>query len=401
VTAEEPPEAPALEKERELVAVENLARTEALAVWARRRAGGAPDAQVLVLAGRGLPGAAALAAARHLSNYGLAPRTLLCGPAHRFSAAAALQKGILAAMGVRTPEAGPGELAASVAALGPGDELLDGSGDPAAPGVEGELARAARGATRAGRVARLEPRPDYQPPAPGRTDVVFSPEARPCTREDSRLYDSVAISRFGIPGLVLMENAGWRTAREAWAMLGWAPGEVLVLAGAGNNGGDGLVAARHLALWGARVEVLLVASREKVLDDARTNLELAEASGLRIREAPTAAAVDSALAELLPRAALVVDALLGTGLSGRVRGAIERAIELVNAAGRRVLAVDIPSGLDANTGEVLGCAIRAERTVTFGFPKAGFFRANGPALAGELAVADISLPRELWLPPPA
>ena len=189
-------------------------------------------------------------------------------------------------------------------------------------------------------------------------------------------------------------------------MLGFrASGAVLVLAGAGNNGGDGFVIARHLAGWGVDVRCILVAEREKVMDDAKTNLELAEAAGVEVRVAPLPEAVDALLPEALDKldklggrdgGGLVVDALLGTGLSGRVRGAPARAIEILDERRPRLLAIDTPSGLDANTGEVLGAATTAERTVTFAFPKLGFTLGEGPARAGEVVVADISMPRELW-----
>lgn len=380
---------------RELVATENLARTEALAAFGRISGRGG---SVLVLAGRSPTGAAALAAARHLWNYSVPVRVLLCAPEHRLCELARLQLKILQAMGLRIPEATPADIPAAAAPLGPQGLLLDGTGDPSAEGTEGEFARAARAISGAFSTVQLTPPAGYRCPVPGPSDPIFTPETCARSREEVRLYDSIAIERFGIPGLVLMENAGWRVAREAWAMLGYSPPAepILVLAGAGNNGGDGLVAARHLKGWGSDVEAVLVGSRTKVLDDAATNLELAEASGVRVLEAPNQEALDAALTERLPRTPLVIDALLGTGLTGKVRGTIARAIELLNASGRRVLAVDIPSGLDANTGEVLGCAVKAERTVTFGFWKPGLRTSSGPELAGEVSLADISLPRELW-----
>jgi NAD(P)H-hydrate epimerase len=246
-------------------------------------------------------------------------------------------------------------------------------------------------------VAHIEVPDDYRPPVPTADDVLFSPDVPARTREDVRLLDSTAIEHYRIPGIVLMENAGWRAAREAYAMLGFEPGGgVLVLAGPGNNGGDGFVVARHLAGWGVGVEVVLVAAREKVMDDALTNLKLAEESGVRVRQAASPEAVESALAEDISGCALVVDAILGTGLSGKVRGPAARAIEILNESGARVLAIDTPSGLDANTGEVLGVAAKAERTVTFAFPKKGFFAGEGRARTGEIVVADISMPRALW-----
>ena len=300
-------------------------------------------------------------------------------------------------MGLRLEEQNASALSMAVRKLGSSEVLVDGAGDDPAPGREKDFAEAVSRPSDAGRVVRLAPLPDYRVPVPTPEDVLFSPGSAPRSREDVRLFDSTAIERYRIPGLVLMENAGWRAAREAYAMLGFEPGSgVLVVAGAGNNGGDGFVAARHLAGWGVDTGVVLAGSREKVLDDAKTNLELAEAGGISVTEAALPELVEALLPGRLEGAALVVDALLGTGLSGRVRGAAARAIEILNERRARVLAVDTPSGLDANTGEVLGAATRAERTVTFAFPKPGFTRGEGPERAGEVVVADISMPRALW-----
>ena len=264
-------------------------------------------------------------------------------------------------------------------------------------------ARLSRAVENAGRLVRLEVPGDYRPPVPTAEDVLFSPEAPPCTREEVRLLDSTAIQEYHVPGVVLMENAGWRVAREAYAMLGFdraADGrKVLVLAGPGNNGGDGFVASRHLAGWGVAVEVVLLAPREKVSmggGDAAANLKMAEEAGVDIRGAGLPEAVDGLLPEAVSASSLVIDAVLGTGVSGNVRGAAARAIEILNESDARVLAVDTPSGLDANTGEVLGVATSAERTVTFAFAKKGFFVAGGPSRAGEIVVADLSIPRALW-----
>ncbi len=396
---------------RELLAAENLARTEALGLlgWAREAPGEAKGARrAAVFAGRASAGAVALAVARHLANYGVECRTLVCGPEHRLSPLLSAELAILEAMGQRAEESAPPAVSAVVGGLGPDDALVDGAGEANAPGREEEFASACRSCESAGRIVRLSPTPDSRPPAPTPEDVLFSPDAEARSREDVRLFDSIAIERYRIPGLVLMENAGWRVAREAYAMLGFRENaKVVILAGAGNNGGDGFVAARHLVGWGVGVEAVLVGAREGLLDDARANLALAEEAGVEVRDVVLpgelggkAGAVPELVAkvvgEVLEDAALVVDALLGTGLSGKVRGAVVPAIEIVNDSGARVLAVDTPSGLDANTGEVLGIATRAERTVTFAFPKLGFSRGEGAERAGEVVVADISMPRALW-----
>jgi len=387
----------------EITGVENLARTEALSILGWTQAAGKGARRAVVFAGRSSAGAAALAVARHLSNYGVPIRTLVCGPDHRLSPLAATERRILEAMHIALDEdLNASSLADAAAGLGPDDALVDGT-ECAAPGREEEFAAACgEAAKRAALCVKLDPSPDYRAPEPRETDVLFTPDAPPRSREDVRLLDGTAMDRYCIPGIVLMENAGWRAAREAWAMLGFeASAPVLVLAGAGNNGGDGFVLARHLKSWGVDVRCILVAPRERVLDDAKTNLDLAEAAGVEILKAPMPEAVEARLAGVLDELGnsdngLVVDALLGTGLSGRVRGAPGRAIEILSERKPRLLAVDTPSGLDANTGEVLGASTTAERTVTFAFPKPGFTQGEGPARSGEVIVADISMPRELW-----
>ncbi len=199
--------------------------------------------------------------------------------------------------------------------------------------------------------------------------------------------DRVAIEELGVPSIALMENAGRAVAEEAAAMLPPAGGPVAIVAGKGQNAGDGFVAARHLRSRGVPVEVWLAAGEPT--GDAAVNLAVLRRLDVRVAPAGTD------LAERLATAAVVVDALLGTGATGEVRGGIRAAIEAANRAGSPVLAVDIPSGLDATTGEVLGaCAVRATRTVTLALAKRGFTRGAGPAHAGTVVVADIGIPPE-------
>lgn len=206
---------------------------------------------------------------------------------------------------------------------------------------------------------------------------------RACTAEQMRSIDRRAVEEYGMPSLLLMENAGRAVAERAARRLS-PGGRVTVLCGGGNNGGDGFVAARHLYNRGFEVACCLAVPRERVRDDARANLELAERLGIPIRqEAPTLAA------------GLIVDALLGTGFRGEPRGAVAEQIRLANESGLPILAVDVPSGLDSDTGRASAGAIRAVETVTFGLPKLGLLTYPGRELAGELTVARISLPRPL------
>jgi len=220
---------------------------------------------------------------------------------------------------------------------------------------------------------------------------------RTCTREQARELDRRAMEEYGMPGVVLMENAGRGAAEAAAAMLGDPAGrKVVIFCGKGNNGGDGFVVGRHLHNRGAKVEFVLACPPEEIepWSDAGANLHIALKMG---RHLHVAAAADGRFeaAGLEKTADLLVDALLGTGLTGDVRDPYLSLIRLINAADRPVLAIDIPSGLDADTGRVLRAAVRATRTATFVLPKAGFELGDGPAHTGLVIVVDIGVPKEL------
>src|SRR5262245_59876959 len=208
-----------------------------------------------------------------------------------------------------------------------------------------------------------------------------------------RRLDQRAITELGIPGPVLMENAGRGAAEaivDALAALG-APRRgagVAVVCGKGGNGGDGFVVARWLKRHGARPTVLLVHPPAEIRGDAGGKLAELRRAGIRPRPLSDAGAV----ADTLGRAHLVVDALLGTGSRGAPEGAVSRAIELINAAGRPVVALDIPSGLSANTGGHEGPVIRAAMTLTFAGLKRGLVVSPGAELAGRVTVIPIGVP---------
>jgi len=222
--------------------------------------------------------------------------------------------------------------------------------------------------------------------------------SRVLTREQVRSLDKIAIESFGISGLVLMENAGRSCALEAVSMLGGAKGgEVAIFCGKGNNGGDGFVVARHLSNNGAAVRVFLTTGACKVLrrgGDAAVNLNIILKMGLQVTEITDKAGIKAAV-EDSSRADLIVDALLGTGTEGEVRGLFCSLICAINEVGRPVLGVDLPSGLDCDTGLPLGCAVRCSRTVTFVMPKRGFQNPESIDYTGEVKVADIGIPRKL------
>lgn len=212
------------------------------------------------------------------------------------------------------------------------------------------------------------------------------------TAEQMRELDRKAIEERGIAGLTLMENAGRAVADAAYRMTEDVPERpIAIVCGCGNNGGDGFVASRHLADMGREVRVVLAAARSEVSGDARDNLLRLETSGIALDEIQDAAAAG----QLITHAGLIVDALLGTGLSGKVRGLVGKLIEAINDSGKPVLAVDIPSGLNSDSGEPLGMAVRAKETVTMGLPKLGLILHPGADYAGRLTVADIGFPSDL------
>jgi NAD(P)H-hydrate epimerase len=204
----------------------------------------------------------------------------------------------------------------------------------------------------------------------------MSPRRRLLTGAELRELDRAAISA-GLPGVVLMEHAGRAVATVARAH----PGRILVLAGAGNNGGDGFVAARWLRHWGREVELVLVSGAPREGSDAATHLAAARAAGVPVRSGTSLGPAD-----------VIIDAILGTGArpidADSPLGALVRAI---NASAARIIAVDLPSGLDADGGPVQGEVVRAHHTVTFAASKLGLASAPGPSFAGRVGIVDIGL----------
>jgi NAD(P)H-hydrate epimerase len=205
--------------------------------------------------------------------------------------------------------------------------------------------------------------------------------------------DRLTIQQLGIPGPVLMENAGRAAARFFLEHFKPENGtHVLCLCGPGNNGGDGYVMARYLHQAGLRVSVIILAALEKIAGDARLNLEIIQRLGFEIKEV-----IDlqqwALLEPSLLEADYIIDGLLGTGLNSNVAGLYRTVIEAVNNYQRPVMAIDIPSGLNADTGQIMGAAVQADLTVTFGLPKIGQLVFPGAALAGRLICADIGIPK--------
>jgi ADP-dependent NAD(P)H-hydrate dehydratase / NAD(P)H-hydrate epimerase len=204
--------------------------------------------------------------------------------------------------------------------------------------------------------------------------------------------DRFTIEKIGIAGTVLMENAG-RGATRVFVEHFEPPrnARVLFLCGRGNNGGDGYVMARYLHQMGFELSVLVLSEWKKITGDALTNLKIIQRMGLDVKE--VAGPEQWATCRgLLENADFIVDGILGTGLNSTVRGFYRQVIDDLNASPRSVMAIDIPSGLHADSGAIMGAAVRADVTATFGFPKLGQLLFPGAGLVGRLVRIDIGIP---------
>jgi hydroxyethylthiazole kinase-like uncharacterized protein yjeF len=208
--------------------------------------------------------------------------------------------------------------------------------------------------------------------------------------------DQAATLQYGIPGLVLMENAGLSIVdailERCWEHRPEGKSAV-ILVGPGNNGGDGLVAARHLFNRGSRVKIFLIAQPELYRGDAAANMQIVKLMGIpwQVFESAQVPVLQMAIHD----SDLVIDAVFGTGFRGVPQEPLSTLIRLVNQAGKPVLAVDLPSGLEADSGRVAGECIKAELTVTMGMPKLGLCLNPGAGFCGDLVIGDISFPPEL------
>jgi len=209
-----------------------------------------------------------------------------------------------------------------------------------------------------------------------------------------KTLDRRTIEEYHIPADVLMENAGLRVVEEIERTWGPVSGKtVTVAAGKGNNGGDGLVVARHLHERSAHVEVFLLAPPEQLTGETRANLERHQKISGQVRVVTEERLGD--LNRALSQSDLIVDAIFGTGLSSPVEGLAARVIAAINGTGKPVVAVDLPSGIHTDTGQVMGCAVKATVTVTFALPKRGLLLHPGSDYTGRLQIAEIGIPSAL------
>lgn len=224
--------------------------------------------------------------------------------------------------------------------------------------------------------------------------------ATPLTVLQSRMVDEIAIHRFGMLGLVLMENAG-RGAADFIADLVNDKAKIVVVCGAGNNGGDGLVIARHLYARGLSVSVWIIGDRHKLSADTAANLAILEKTSVSCRWLPASfdtveitTTMQQAIDEL-QSATLVVDAMLGTGSKGELRGTYAQMVHHANRSPAIRVAIDVPTGLDAQTGGRSSETMRAHQTLTFVAAKVGLLESDAAPFVGELHILPIGIPPEV------
>ncbi len=215
------------------------------------------------------------------------------------------------------------------------------------------------------------------------------------TSEIMRSLDKRTTESFGVKSIVLMENAGSAVARTIVKEFDTpAKRGIVVFCGKGNNGGDGFVAARHLINKGFHVDVVFFGKKEELPEDSGTNYTALSRITDVVHVLKDVSEFDTTDINLGERG-IIIDALLGTGIKGTVKEPYSGAIDLINKSGLPVISVDIPSGIDADTGAVAGIAVRAKKTVTFGLTKIGLVVYPGAEFAGDVEVADISIPDRL------
>jgi len=214
------------------------------------------------------------------------------------------------------------------------------------------------------------------------------------TSQQIREIDRKAIEENNLSGLILMENAGSRifqSLKNIYPDLRLK--KIIIFAGSGNNGGDGFVVARHLYNYGVKVKVFLLAPFNKVIGEAGENLNTINKMGVELIEAETTKLEE--IQRTIQNSDLIIDAILGTGLQGKVTGLKAKIIDLINIANKEVLAIDVPSGLDTDTGKIEGPCIKATHTITLALPKIGLLIFPGASYAGKVTVEDIGIPSYL------
>jgi NAD(P)H-hydrate epimerase len=218
------------------------------------------------------------------------------------------------------------------------------------------------------------------------------------TRAQVRDIDRLAVEHYKIPGIVLMENAARAATDVALSMLPPHPGKILILAGGGNNGGDGLAVARHLHLRGLDVQIFLTSDPTKYRGDALINWQIVQALNLPVQSIAEIELTDSSVGLHLftpSPPSLIIDAIFGTGLTAPPRPPFADIVAAVNALHCPVLSIDLPSGMDCDTGQPLGACIIATQTITFVAEKIGFAQPAAAPYLGKVTVGAIGCPTHI------
>lgn len=211
-------------------------------------------------------------------------------------------------------------------------------------------------------------------------------------REEMRELDRLAIQEFGIPGIILMENAGRGVVDYLLSCK--IQGNIIICCGKGNNAGDGFVIARHLDNLGLSPLILLFADPNDLKGDAKINYDIVIKSLLPItivREQN----FSKIITDLISKSDWIIDAIFGTGLNGIVKPPYDAVIQVINSSDAEIIAVDIPSGLDCDTGKPLGIAVKAKSTITFVCNKKGFSNLEAKNYIGQVHIVDIGIPQVL------
>ncbi len=214
------------------------------------------------------------------------------------------------------------------------------------------------------------------------------------TSQQMREIDCKAIEESNLSGLILMENAGFRiflSLKNIYPDLRLK--KVIIFAGSGNNGGDGFVVARHLYNYGVKVKVFLLTPSNKIKGEAEENLNIINKMKVALIEVETVNLEE--VQKAIQNSDLIIDAILGTGLQGKATGTKAKIIDLINISNKEVVAIDVPSGLNADTGKIEGPCIKASYTVTLALPKIGLLLFPGASYAGKLLIEDIGIPSYL------
>lgn len=214
--------------------------------------------------------------------------------------------------------------------------------------------------------------------------------SRTISAREAKELDLRAKEEFGIPTLLLMENAGKAVSEEVLKIIAGKKARVAIFCGKGNNGGDGFCVARHLLAAGIDPDVYLAGKINEIKGEVRVNLDILLRLGKKIFE--TNEQNIDIVRRRISKYSFIIDALLGVGVKGEVRGVVARLIQLINGASANILSVDIPSGLEATSGEILGCCVKANKTVTFVARKTGMLKYAGRKFCGKIIVSDIGVP---------